>query len=75
MFTYLLFSNFGIFIPKDFVYSIKEKNNEQMITNMQKDSQEFFSDFCEKIEESIKNTNQKYLIKNLFSGKFCYINK
>ena len=75
MFTYLLFSNFGVFIPKDFVYSIKEKNNEQMMTNMQKDSQEFFSDFCEKIEESIKNTNQKYLIQNLFLGKFCYVTK
>ena len=35
------------------------------------DSQEFYTNFCDKIEDSLNNTKYKFLIKNLFKGKIC----
>ena len=37
-------------------------------------SQEFYSNFCDKIEESLKGTKNEYLTKNLFIGKICHKN-
>ena len=74
MFTFLLFSSFGDFIPKDFVLSLKKEDNKtQMISNIQQDSQEFYSNLCDSIEESVKNTKQKFLIDNFFTGTTCYL--
>ena len=72
MFTYLLFTYYGDFIPKDFILSLKDPETNQ---TEQQDAQEFYSNLCDKIERLIDNTEQKYLINNLFMGKTCYMNK
>ena len=72
MFTYLLFTYYGDFIPRDFILSLSEGETN---ANEQQDSQEFYSNLCDKIEKLIDNTEQKYLINNFFIGKTCYMNK
>jgi ubiquitin carboxyl-terminal hydrolase 34 len=74
LFTYLLFTSYGEVIPKDFILSIKDSKNEFINPQEMQDSQEFFSSFCDKIENSLDNTKYKYLIENLFIGKICYQN-
>ena len=71
MFTYLLFSSYAEYNPRDFFISFKG----EMETGQQ-DCQEFYSNLCDKLEEHLKNnTNQKDLINNFFYGKICTINK
>ena len=72
MFTYLLFSACGEFNPKDFALSFK---GEVDVLTGQQDCQEFYSNLCDKLEEHLKNTEQRYLINNLFYGKVCLVNK
>ena len=38
---------------------------------MQQDSQEFYNNFCDKIEFFLKQTKYKYIIDNIFTGKTC----
>ena len=35
------------------------------------DSNEFYLNFCDNIEDSLKKTKYEYLIQNLFIGKLC----
>ena len=74
MFTYLLFSSCGEFIPKDFNLSFQLKKSSEIIMGQQ-DCQEFYSNFCDQIEEYTKNTDQQFIIKNFFIGTICYMNK
>ena len=37
----------------------------------QQDSQEFYNNFCDKIENSLKKTKYKYIISDVFCGKSC----
>ena len=73
MFTFLLFSSYGDFIPKDFILSLKGDDNNPLISNVQQDNQEFYSNLCDRVKKSVKNTKQKYLINNFFTGKTCYL--
>ena len=71
-FIYLSFTSYGEVIPYDLVKSIKDFGGTPIGPNM--DSQEFYSNLCDKIEESLKGTKNEYLIKNLFIGKICHKN-
>ena len=71
MFTYLMFTSFGEFLPKDFICSLQSI----IMPNSQQDSQEFYSNFCDVIEKCIFDTKEKNLINDLFIGKICYLNK
>ena len=72
LFTYLSFTSFGEVIPRDLILSIKDYNEKTK--NLNSAPLEFYINFCDKIEEYLKCTKYKYLIKNLFVGKICYIN-
>ena len=72
IFVYLSFTSYGEVIPYDLVKSVKDCNGSPIGPNM--DSQEFYSNFCDKIEESLKGTKNEYLIKNLFIVKICHKN-
>ena len=72
LFAYLSFTSYGEVIPDDLVKSVKDFNGTPIGPNM--DSQEFYSNLCDKIEESLKGTINQYLIKNLFIGKICHKN-
>ena len=71
LFIYLSFTSFGEVIPKDLILAIKGFDGQPIPPNMMQDSCEFYNNFCDIIEESLKNTKYKYLIKNLFIGKIC----
>ena len=68
MFYYLNYSQKNEYNPKNFVYSFKDSEGNPTQINIQMDAQEFLARFIEKIEDSIKNTSQKYLFNNIFGG-------
>ena len=71
MYTYLTYSEKQAYNPKDFCASFKDFDGAPINPLLQQDSQEFFNNFCDKIEESLKNTKYKYIIDNIFTGKTC----
>ena len=68
MFHYLKYSKKEHYNPKSFVYSFKDYEGNPTNINIQCDAQEFLSRFIEKIEESLKNSPQKYLCDNIVGG-------
>ena len=70
LFTYLSYTSYGEVIPKNLILSVKDLEGNPISPGMQ-DSNEFFLNFSDKIEESLKNTKYEYLINNLFVGKIC----
>ena len=72
LFVYLSFTSYDEVIPDDFIKSVKDFGGKPIGPNV--DSLEFYSNLCDKIEESLKGTKNEYLIKNLFIGKICHIN-
>ena len=71
MYTYLFFSEKEYYNPKEFCFSFKDFDGNPTNTMVQQDSQEFLNAFCDKIENSLKNTNLKYIINNVFVGRTC----
>ena len=71
LFTYLTYTSYGEVIPKELAFSIKNYEGQPINTNEMQDSNEFYLNFCDNIEESLKKTKYEYLIKNLFIGKLC----
>jgi ubiquitin C-terminal hydrolase len=68
MFHYLKYSKKEHYNPKSFVYSFKDFEGNPTNISIQCDAQEFLSRFIEKIEESLKNSPQKYLCDNIVGG-------
>ena len=71
MYTFLTYSEKQAYNPKDFCSSFKDFDGTPINPLLQQDSQEFFNNFCDKIENSLKNTKFKYIIDNIFTGKTC----
>ena len=68
MFYYLKYSKKEHYDPKSFVFSFKDYDGKPTNVNVQCDAQEFLSRLIEKIDESLKNCEQKYLCSNIFGG-------
>ena len=69
LYTYLILTSDRFISPQEFFLSIKDSNENILRTNEQKDSQEFFSMFCDQLEKHLKDIpGQKFLLKNLFGG-------
>ena len=71
MYTFLTYSEKQAYNPKDFCESFKDFEGMPINPKVQQDSQEFFNNFCDKIENSLKDTKYKYIIDNIFTGKTC----
>ena len=71
MYTYLTYSNKSSFAPRDFCYSYKDIDGHPTNVRMQQDSQEFYNNFCDKIENSLKITKYKYIVSDVFMGQSC----
>ena len=71
MYTYLTFSNRSDFAPKDFCYSYKDFDGKPTNVRAQQDSQEFYNNFCDKIENCLKETKYKYIVSDVFMGQSC----
>jgi ubiquitin C-terminal hydrolase len=71
MFGYLTLSEKQYYKPNDFCNSFKDFNGNPINTRVQQDSQEFYNNFCDKIEELLKKTKYKYIINDILTGKTC----
>ena len=71
MFTFLTLSEKKDFNPKYFCKSFKDSDGKPINVKIQQDSQEFYNNFIDKIENGLKNTKYKYIIKDVFTGKTC----
>ena len=71
MYTYLSFSEKEDYNPKYFCYSFKDFDGNPTNPMIQQDSQEFFNNFCDKIENCVKKTKYKYIINDVFTGRTC----
>ena len=71
MYIYLTYSEKQAFNPKDFCSSFKDFDGAPINPMIQQDSQEFYNNLCDKIENNLKNTKYKYIIDNIFTGKTC----
>ena len=71
MYTFLTFSEKQAYNPKDFCSSFKDLDGQPINILLQQDSQEFYNNFCDKIEFFLKQTKYKYIIDNIFTGKTC----
>ena len=68
MFYYLTYSDKSYYNPKSFVFSFKDYDGNPTNPNIQCDAQEFLTRFIEKIEDSIKNTSERFLCHNILGG-------
>ena len=71
MYTYLTFSEKMDYNPKDFCFSYKDFDGNPINVRAQQDSQEFYNNFCDKIENCLKHSQYKYIINDVFSGQSC----
>ena len=71
MYTYLTFSEKMDYNPKNFCYSFKDFDGNPINVGAQQDSQEFYNNFCDKIENSLKKTDFKYIVSDVFTGRTC----
>ena len=71
MYTYLTFSDKMDYNPKEFCYSFKDFDGKPTNPGVQQDSQEFYNNFCDKIENSLKKTKFKYIVNDVFTGRTC----
>ena len=71
IYTFLTYSEKQAINSKDFCASYKDFDGAPINPLIQQDSQEFFNNFCDKIEGCLKNTKYKYIIDNIFTGKTC----
>ena len=71
LFSYLLLSERADYNPFGFTYSFKDFDGNPTKLFEQKDTQEFLAIFLDRLEQSSKNSEYKYMINNIFGGKNC----
>ena len=71
MYTFLTYSEKEDYNPKYFCYSFKDFDGNPTNPMIQQDSQEFYNNFCDKIENCLKKTKYKYIINDVFIGRTC----
>ena len=71
MYTFLTFSIKEDYNPKHFCYSFKDFDGNPTNPMIQQDSQEFYNNFCDKIENSLKKTKYKYIVNDVLTGRTC----
>ena len=59
--------------PREFCFSFKDFDGRPINTREQKDTQEFLNVVFDRLEFSMKNTPQKYLLQNVFGGETCSV--
>ena len=71
MYTFLTYSEKEDYNPKNFCFSFKDFDGNPTNPIIQQDSQEFFNNFCDKIENCLKKTKYKSIINDVFTGRTC----
>jgi len=68
LFGYLELSARHAYDPKPFCYTFKEFDGGPTKIGEQKDSQEFLNIFFDRLENEMKPTSQRHLLKDVFAG-------
>ena len=71
MFSHLTLSEQQYYNPHTFCSSYKDRSGNPINIRVQQDTQEFYNDFCDKLELCLKKTKYKYIIDDIFIGKTC----
>ena len=71
MYTFLTYSEKEDYNPKNFCFSFKDFDGNPTNPIIQQDSQEFFNNFCDKIENCLKKTKYKSIVNDVFIGRTC----
>lgn len=71
LFGYLELSARHAFDPKPFCFAFKEFDGTPTKIGEQKDSQEFLNIFFDRLENEMKPTSQRHLLKDVFAGNQC----
>ena len=71
MYTFLTYSIKEDYNPKYFCFSFKDFDGNPTNPMIQQDSQEFYNNFCDKIENCLKKTKYKYIISDVLTGRTC----
>ena len=71
MYSYLTLSKKEDYNPKNFCKAFKDFDGNPINILVQQDSQEFFNNFFDKMENYLKNNKYKYIINDVFVGRTC----
>ena len=71
MYTYLTLSEKEDYNPKNFCKAFKDFDGNPINIMVQQDSQEFFNNFFDKMENNLKKSKYKYIINDVFVGRTC----
>ena len=71
MYSYLTLSEKEDYNPKNFCKAFKDFDGNPINILVQQDSQEFFNNFFDKMENYLKNNKYKYIINDVFVGRTC----
>lgn len=71
MFGFLELSERQDYNPFMFTFSFKDMDGNPTNTSLQQDSFEFVNVAFDRLENLLKPTPQKYLLKNMFAGVVC----
>ena len=71
MYSYLTLSEKEDYNPKNFCNVFKDFDGNPINIMVQQDSQEFFNNFFDKMENYLRNNKYKYIINDVFVGRTC----
>ena len=71
MYSFLTLSEKSDYNPKSFCMAFKDFDGNPINPMIQQDSQEFFNNFFDKMENLLKKTKYKYIINDVFTGRTC----
>ena len=71
MYSYLTLSEKEDYNPKNFCQVFKDFDGNPINIMVQQDSQEFFNNFFDKMENYLRNNKYKYIINDVFIGRTC----
>ena len=71
MFAHLEATERICYNPTQFCFAFKDQDGKPTNISIQQDAQEFLNLILDRLEFSLKHTQEKYLLQNIFGGKTC----
>ena len=73
IFAFLEITERQAYNPRKFCHAFKDFNGNPTNTSIQQDAHEFLNTLFDRLDNSLKATPEKYLLKSVFGGKACNI--
>ncbi len=71
MFGHLELSDREYFDPENYCFSFKDWENKPVNVSIQQDAQEYLNMMFDKMEQALKITPFKNILKSIYGGKTC----